>query len=165
VALTFLRLCPAKTKAIVLVDAFLPQPPKDDAARQSQRAQWDSYLKTLAGPDAKDTVGKMIDGMFSSKTTPETRLEIRTKMLAAPTQVRVSAMKGMSELDPPKAGETYQIPVMVFVTEQRPGLDAQLRGIFPNLRSIETWTGYGHFLMMEDPARFNKALEQFLGGL
>ena len=29
VALTFLRLFPAKTKGLVLVDAFIPQPPKD----------------------------------------------------------------------------------------------------------------------------------------
>lgn len=32
VALTFLRLFPAKTRGLVLVDARIPSPPKDDAA-------------------------------------------------------------------------------------------------------------------------------------
>src|SRR5436190_19241923 len=39
VALTFLRLFPAKTKALVMVDAFVPKAPKDDAERAKQKAQ------------------------------------------------------------------------------------------------------------------------------
>jgi len=38
VALTFLRLFPAKTKALVMVDAYVPQAPKDDAERARQGA-------------------------------------------------------------------------------------------------------------------------------
>src|SRR5450755_1974894 len=36
VALTFLRLFPDKTKALVLVDAYVPEAPKDDADRERQ---------------------------------------------------------------------------------------------------------------------------------
>jgi pimeloyl-ACP methyl ester carboxylesterase len=50
-------------------------------------------------------------------------------------------------------------------TPPRPGYEAQLRGIFPHLRKFESWEGSGHFLMMESPDRFNKALEDFLKGL
>ena len=39
--------------------------------------------------------------------------------------------------------------------------EPKLRAVFPNL-AYEAWEGSGHFLMMESPDRFNRALEQFL---
>ena len=126
VALTFLRLFPAKTKALVMVDAYVPQAPKDDAERARQQAQMEPFLRSFNAPNYKETVQKMIEGMFSEKTTPAQREEIRTKMAATPQQVLASAMQGMFALEAPKAGETYGLPVMAIVApSQRP---AGLRG-------------------------------------
>ena len=166
VALTFLRLFPAKTKGLVLVDAFIPQPPKDDAARDAQKAQIEGLLKTWREPGYKDQASKMIDGMFSDKTTPAQREEIRSKMMTAPQYVMVSAFEGMFAMAAPKPGETYDVPVAsIGVKRARPGYDAQLRAIFPKLSKYEEWEGAGHFLMMESPDRFNRSLEEFLAGL
>jgi pimeloyl-ACP methyl ester carboxylesterase len=162
VALTFLRLFPAETKALVLVDAYVPQPPKDDADRAHQKAQMEPFLRSFGEPAYRETQRKMIEGMFSAKTTPAQREEIRTKMMAAPQQVLTSAMRGMFALEAPKAGETYSLPVMAIMAGGRPGNEAFLRTVFPNLRKYETWEGSGHFLMMESPDRFNRALEEFL---
>src|SRR5437879_6407875 len=82
VGLTFVRLFPAKAKALVLVDAFVPQAPKDDAARERQKKQIDGILQTWRGPDYRQSADKMIGSMFSDKTTPAMREEIRTKMLS-----------------------------------------------------------------------------------
>jgi pimeloyl-ACP methyl ester carboxylesterase len=167
VALTFLRLFPARTKALVLVDAYMPEAPKDDAARDRQKAQMEPFLRSFKEPTYKETQRKMIEGMFSAKTTPEQREEIRTKMMATPQHVMASAMEGMFALEAPKAGETYSLPVMAIMSaaQVRPGFEARLRTVFPNLRKFEAWDGSGHFLMMESADRFNRALEEFLAGL
>ncbi|MCX6630626.1 MAG: alpha/beta hydrolase, partial [Candidatus Solibacter sp.] len=158
---------PARTKALVMVDAFMPQAPKDEAERASQKAQMEPFLRSLREPNYKETVQKMIEGMFSAKTTPAQREEIRGKMMAAPQHVLTSAMAGMFALEAPKAGETYSLPVMAIMaaTTSRPGFEARLRAVFPQLRKFESWEGAGHFLMMESAERFNRALEEFLAGL
>jgi pimeloyl-ACP methyl ester carboxylesterase len=167
VGITFLRLFPAKAQALVLVDAFVPQAPKDDAERERQKTQVDNFLQTWRGPKYKEAAEKMIASMFSDKTTPAMREEIRAKMTSAPQHVMVSAFEGMFAMQAPKPGETYSLPVMAVVvqTPGRAGYEAQLRTVFPNLRKYEGWEGSGHFLMMESPDRFNRALEDFLGTL
>ncbi len=44
VAITFLRLFPDRTKSLVLVDAYVPEAPKDDAERDRQKAQDRAFL-------------------------------------------------------------------------------------------------------------------------
>ncbi len=167
VALTFVRLFPAKAKALVMVDAFMPQTPKDEADRAKQKAQMEPFLRSFREPDYKKTAERMIESMFSEKTTPAQREEIRSKMLATPQHVVASAMDGMFAMEGPKPGETYSLPVMALMAANpaRSGNEAQLRTVFPNLRRYEAWEGAGHFLMMESPERFNRALEEFLAGL
>src|SRR6266851_1911182 len=167
VAITFLRLFPARTKALVMVDGFVPQAPKDDADRASQKARMDPFLRSFREPNYKETAQKMIQGMFSDKTTAAQREEIQSKMGATPQHVMASAMEGMFALEAPKPGETYSVPVMAIMVASpgRAGYETQLRAVFPNLRKYEAWEGSGHFLMMESPARFNSALEEFLAGL
>ena len=167
VALTFLRLFPAKAKALMLVDAYVPEAPKDDADRARQKARMEPFLKSFRAPAYRETQRKMIEGMFSAKTTPAQREEILTKMGAAPQHVVASAMDGMFAMEGPKAGETYSLPLMAIMSgsQTRPGYEAQLRTVFPNLRKYEAWEGSGHFLTMESADRFNRALEDFLSGL
>jgi pimeloyl-ACP methyl ester carboxylesterase len=167
VIFSFMKLFPEKTTALVMVDAFIPQPPKNDEDRAKQKAQMEPFLKTLRAPEYKQTATMMIASMFSAKTPPAMRDEIRAKMLATPQHVMASAMEGMFALEAPKPGETYKVPVMAIMAANpsRAGFEAQLRGTFPNLRKYEAWEGSGHFLMMESPERFNKSLEDFLAGL
>jgi pimeloyl-ACP methyl ester carboxylesterase len=167
VALTFLRLFANKTKAIVFVDAYVPQAPKDEAARTAQSARMGPFLRSLREPAYQETTQKMIESMFSDKTTPAMREEIRSKMAATPQHVMASAMEGMFAIEAPKSGESYSVPAMAIVADSlgRANDEAQLRVVFPNLRKHETWQGSGHFLMMESPGRFNTALEQFLESL
>jgi pimeloyl-ACP methyl ester carboxylesterase len=167
VALTFLRLFPNKARAIVFVDAYVPQTPKDEADRAAQSARMGPFLRSLREPAYRETTQKMIESMFSDKTTPAMREEIRSKMAATPQHVMASAMEGMFAIEAPKSGESYSVPVMAIVAASpgRANDEAHLRVVFPNLRKYEAWQGSGHFLMMESPARFNTALEQFLVSL
>jgi pimeloyl-ACP methyl ester carboxylesterase len=166
VAIEFMRLFPAKTKAVVFVDAYIPLPPKSEAEQAAQKARMEPFIRSFRVPTYKETAAKMVDSMFSDKTTPAQREEIRTKMAAAPQHVMVSAMEGMLELEPFKQGETHDLPVLAIMvaSPDRAGLEANLRTIFPNLK-YEGWKGSGHFLMMESPDRFNRSLTEFLAGL
>src|SRR6185295_4498854 len=87
VAITFLRLFPAKVESLVMVDSFLPTAPKDDADRAAQKARMEPFLRSFRAPEYKDTAQKMIETMFSDKTTPDQRQEIRSRMLATPQYV------------------------------------------------------------------------------
>ena len=164
VVLTFLRLFPAKTSSLVLVDAFIPPPPKSVEDEAKSKAQMEPFLAGFEKPDYKETMTKMITSMYSAKTTPAMRAEITAKMTATPQHVVVGAMRGMFSMPNVKAGETYDLPVLVIMNANpaRPGYEERLRKMFPKLRGYEPWDGVGHFLMMEDPGRFNTALAKFL---
>jgi pimeloyl-ACP methyl ester carboxylesterase len=165
VSLTYLRMFPDKVKAIVLVDSFFPTPPKDDKEKAQQDAQMKMFTQAFRLSTYKDTANRTIQAMFSDKTTPEMREEIRTKMTSTPQHVIASAMEGMFTLKAPGETEKHPQPLMAVLASKRPGFEDRLRATFPNLVKYDTWEGSGHFLMMESPARFNAELEEFLSGL
>ena len=157
VALEFLRLFPQKAKAVVFVDGYLRfEPAGPDRSAQKIRAA--NYKPWMSG---------LIDGMFSPNTTPEMRAEIKSKMLAAPHQMLVSAWEGMRNVAPIAPQEKYSIPALAILTggPTRAAYEKRLRKVFPGLRGYETWEGSGHFLMMESPERFNASLAAFVDGL
>ena len=161
VALTFMRLFPAKTRGLVMVDAYIPQP-----ATAVQKAKMDASIKSWWDPGYREQARTMIESMFSDKTTTAQREEIRSKMMTTPQHVLASAFEGMLLMEGVKPGETFDVPVAAILAKRsRPGYEAQLKAIFPKLSKYEEWEGAGHFLMMESPDRFNRSLEEFLAGL
>ena len=100
--------------------------------------------------------------MFSDRTSDDLRAQIRSKMLATPEHVRVAAVTSLSKLPPPDPAQSFDVPALAIVaTYTTDAAAAVMRPIFPKLR-VEQWENYGHFLMMEDAARFNRSLESFL---
>ncbi len=165
VAFTVLRLFPKKVKGIVFVDGFLMTVPKDDAEKEARAKQREQLSKTWHAENYKQSAAGMINSMFTDKTSPELREEIKTKMGAAPQHVLASAFDGMFSMEPPKPGENYPVPMMAVLAKGSAANEAQLRAIFPNLRKYESWQGSGHFLMMESPERFNSLLREFVSGI
>ncbi len=164
VALTFLRNYPAKTAGLVIVDGFIRQPPKDAAEREKMQASGKAFASMYRTPDYRTPMTKMVEGMFSPLTSSEMRERIRSRMLSTPQHVVASAMEGMLTMRPLE-NETFQAPVLAVMArgkQGRPGYEAYLRTVFPNLRGYQEWEQVGHFLMMEQPEKFNAALEEFL---
>jgi pimeloyl-ACP methyl ester carboxylesterase len=167
VALTFLKRYPEKVSGLVIVDGFIPPPPKDNAEREKRAAQLAEMAKTYRSPDYKSAMSSMFKFMFTSQTPDAMQDEIRTKMLAAPQYVVASAMEGMLALEPLAAGTRFPVPAMAIMVkrESQSSYEEYLRSLFPNLRAYQAWEGAGHFLMMEQPKRFNTALTEFLDGM
>jgi pimeloyl-ACP methyl ester carboxylesterase len=166
IAYSFVRMFPGQVKAMVLVDATVGPEAANARERAAQQLRYQQRAQNLSGTVGEKNFLANVEAMFSPKTTSAMRAQIRAKMLATPEHVRVAAVTSPSELNPPPAGEMFGIPAIAIQAAQKGTLEraAAMRSIFPNLR-LEQWEHSGHFLMMEDPARFNRSLEKFLAGL
>ena len=161
VAAQFLRLYPEKVAALVIVDGFLPLPPKDEADRRKQLAQGAGAVKALQAADYKAFDMRAINTMFTPRTNPALRTEIIDKMTAVPQQVMASAMEGMYSMK--TLTERYpNIPVEAVM--QKRGANGYQDYLKQHFRLIDyqEWGDTGHFLMMEHPERFNQVLVDFL---
>jgi pimeloyl-ACP methyl ester carboxylesterase len=162
VAVQFLRMHPEKVMGLVIVDGFVPQPPKDDAEREKQTAQWQQLAKSYRSPEYKTAATRMLDFMFTKDTPPPLREEIQTKMMSAPQYVMASAMEGMGTMQP--VTESWpKVPAVAMMVkrESSAGYQDFLKAHF-QLEGYQDFEGAGHFLMMEQPDKFNEALLEFL---
>ena len=162
VAVQFLRMHPEKVAGIMIVDGFIPEPPKDDADREKMEKQWAGVVKAYHQPDYKTFANRMIESMFTKQTDAGMREQIRTKMLSAPQYVMASAMDGMGAMAP--FTESFpKLPVAAIMVKH--GNSGQFQEFLKerfHLVDYEAWEGAGHFLMMEQPEKFNSALLAFL---
>jgi pimeloyl-ACP methyl ester carboxylesterase len=166
VAIAFLQLFPEKSKALVLADSYIPRVGNWASDRAKQIAQREQLLQLFRRATYKEEAPKILETMFSDKTTAGQRREILTKMLATPQYVMVSAMEDLFEFELPTPPPTYSLPVLAIMAAKPDSKEneARLRTLFSDITYTE-WPGAGHFLMMESPNRFNRALTSFLSKL
>ncbi len=154
VALQFYRMFPAKTAGIAMIDGVIPRAPADAAAREKRLADLRLNYDSSAP--------KMIESMFGAKTPPALREEIKSKMLATPRHVAINAMEGMMRMQLDTKTK-IDVPAWALLAD-RPalkGYEEFVRGFIPKL-DYEAWEGHSHFLMMEDPVRFQNSLTVWL---
>lgn len=155
VARQFYRKYPQKTLAIVIVDGALRP--------FGNKQMMDQFVAGLRGPNYKEFGQQMLAGMAGPHLSSETQERIKTSFLNTPHYVLVSAMEGMADasiwgqdkIDVPVLAVLAKSPFFAADTEQFN------RSIAPNLE-YQMWEDVGHFLMMEKPKQFNKAVLAFL---
>jgi pimeloyl-ACP methyl ester carboxylesterase len=113
------------------------------------------------GPLTREARTAMIEGMFVPSTSPELRAQILAMMLGAPDATAAGAMAAM--FDPKNQSEQkIMAPALsIFAGNSNFATDQSAKEMLPNWSS-EQFAGTGHFLMMEQPARFNAALRTFV---
>jgi len=151
----FYRKFPEKTRALVIVDGGLR--PFGD------KETMEKFVASLNAPNYEENTGKMIDGMTSPIQDADLRAKIKLAMLRTPQFVAASEME--STLDPELwKPDKIDVPVLMILAKQ-PAWSADyekfVRGIVPHL-DWQMWEGVSHFLMMEKPTEFNRALVAFL---
>lgn len=155
VAVRFLQMYPDKVAGIVIADGLLMEPIEDDAARVRMKAQWDLMSKA---PRAQS-----LASMFTSHSDPLMRERIELTMLAAPQLVAGSAIQGMAAYMATGLRENFpKLPVLAIMALNIPGFRELLDRHF-HLVDYVRFEGSGHFLMMEQPERFNTLLRDFAG--
>lgn len=154
VAVRVFRDNPAIVDAIVALDGPIWK------ARRTTPQPW---LKDLQR-DYRGVATRFIESMFVTNTPLFVRAEIKRKMLLTPPHVGISAMQVMGASDVWLKGPV-RIPVLAVVATRRATrYDDRKRlhqDVFPNMQ-YEFWGEAGHFLMMEQPDRFNRLLVGFL---
>lgn len=152
----FYRLFPEKTGALVFVDGALwPFVPRE-AAEPILASMRADYARAAA---------PMVEGITRGMLSAAQREQVKAKMLGTPAHVAVGAMEGMMDEANWKE-DVIGVPVLAVIartpywpadTEQR------FRRLAPRL-DFRMWDGVSHFLMMDKPEEFNRALSTFLAG-
>src|SRR5581483_2255337 len=147
----FYRRYPEKTRALVIVDGSL-RPFGDKAAVEK-------LMAPMRGPNYQEFAGRMIDGMVRPVKDEARRAEIKAAMLRTPQHVAVGAFDAM--LDPAIwQQDKITVPVLAIHARQpmwTPEYEQFVRDLIPHL-DYQVWDGVSHFLMMDEPQKFNDAL-------
>lgn len=141
---------PTQIAGLVIVDGTV-------AAKGSPRPDRTALFREMRS-DYDASVTKTVESMFSAHTSPELRKEILAQMLSTPHNVGISAREALYST---RVWDNAPVQVPTLAIYKGPRTYTVMRAQFPNLE-FEAWEGYGHFLMMEDPARFNARLRAFL---
>lgn len=151
----FYRKYPAKTKALVIVDGGLRPLGSKEAMEK--------FIAGLKGPAYAENVGRLIDNMTSPIQDAALREKIKTAMLQTPQYVGVSEFE--STLDEALwKPDKIDVPVLMVLAKQplwSTEYEQFARGLVPDL-DYQVWENVSHFLMMEQPQKFNAALVAFL---
>ena len=115
------------------------------------------------GPLTREARQTMVESMFVPATSPELRAQILAMMLGAPEATAVGASRAM--FDPQlqaQGSQAIAAPALsVFAGGPGFGNTDATKEVVPNWSS-EKFDGTGHFLMMEQPDRFNLVLRAFV---
>ena len=115
------------------------------------------------GEGCREQAAAFIDSLRGEKTPPALAGEIKARMLATPCHVLAGAMEQF--VDPAFWPQVpLDVPALA-VYAPSPHLESDfnqyLKSLLPRVEYQE-WQGAGHFLMLEEPARFNQVLADFL---
>jgi pimeloyl-ACP methyl ester carboxylesterase len=151
----FYRKFPEKTRALVIVEGALR--PFGD------KAMMEKFVARLKAPNYEENAGKLIDSMTSPVRDAALREKIKSAMLRTPQYVASAEFDSTLD-DALWKPDKINVPVLMILAKQ-PAWSAEyeqfVRGLVPDL-DYQLWEGVSHFLMMEEPERFNSALIAFL---
>lgn len=164
VARHYLRNFKNPATAFVCVDGAFPDPLPGIPADEWEK-QMTAFAGLFQGPGYRDFTKGFVASMLGPDINPDLRDEILVRMLAAPQHVGADSMKNF--VDPVNwAGppvQTRTLAVYAASPQLPPDYGTELKKVFPNL-DYRVWDGVGHFLMMEQPEKFNQALIEFIRG-
>lgn len=153
VMLEFARLYPKKVAAIVAVDAMFPS--------HAESAAFAAFAARFQGPDALASREKMVRGMFTPATSPETRALIEKVMLGAPPATAAGAMLGIADTSA-WIDDTHDLPFLQIAAATSQHLTEEgMKRRFPRATFVRI-PDTGHFLHLEKPAEVNQVLLDWL---
>ena len=163
VAVQFLADYPGEARGLCNADGAFFWLPDDPGEIPPWEAEMKGLSDGLSGPDRENLVLWFINATFYGRTPEDLRKEITGVMSSADPYAANSSMAEFirrenwvrRSFSVPSLAVYSKIPELTAETAQK------LRETFPDLTYVE-WTDTGHFLMMEQPDRFNGLLVDFL---
>ncbi len=153
----FYRNFPEKTRGLVIVDGGL----KAMGTRESMKP----FLDPLRLPAYRASAEKSVEYITQGMKDPKVRAEVKTAMINTPQNVMVSAFEGM--LDPtiwPTPTDRIKVPTLALMANNgnwNSEYEKYVRELVPGIE-YQKWDGVSHFLMMDEPQKFNDTVLAFL---
>ena len=105
-----------------------------------------------------DAMRKVVSAMFTEKSDPVLIERITSDMCSAPLDVNAGTIRGWLMYDFGEALDKTTVPVRCICSDRGPfNLEAARQHC--HSFEVEFMSGVGHFVMLEDPATFNRLLE------
>jgi len=150
---------PARVGSLVLIDGAYWNGTTQAGIDRAVAANV-GYARRLRDPAQYRAVASAaIDTMFTARTPVALRRALKEEMLRVPPHVAASTMLELARSRVWTFGPS-RVPTHVAMADTRGNraLEQFVRRMFPQTRRWEWWAGAGHFLHLEDPARFSRWL-------
>ncbi len=154
----FLELHPERVAGLVIVDG--PLKSFFDSPEEGRK-----LIAPLSGPGWKEWAAKFVDGMLAPMHSAEDRKHVRAVMLGTLQRVLLSSMEQTFEPELWRA-QPIRVPLMLVLAKQ-PAWDAAYRAYVEKLAPGLRWEmldNVSHFLMLDEPERFDELMRSFLVG-
>ena len=148
------RLMPERVIGLVGVDTF------QDLDRKQTRAPLDERLSRFRNSFVEAS-HEVVKSMFAEKSDPELAARIVADMSSSPSHVGIGAIEAMGDYDAAKAMESIQVPIRCVCSDYQP-FDTEAADQHSSSFKVTFMSGVGHFVMLEDPATFNRLLEEII---
>ena len=156
VVLEAARRMPERVRGVVLVDIFL------DVEERTPGEQIDAMAKQLEG-DYKTTVTSSRPSISSCRLLrPVVRERVLGHVTALPPDISIPLLRETWGYDPLPALREIKAPIRAVNADKFPTNLEVNRRHMPGYDAVIV-EGTAHYLMLEDPARFGRALDQALG--
>ena len=154
VAIEAARLLEGRVIGIIGVDTF-----KTIGAPAPSKAQVDALIKPFEADFIGQTRTLVTEHLFVKGANPQLAQKVAYDMSLSPPRVGVASLRALWEYDFAEPLKDISVPIVAINSDLgEPVNEARIRKVLPKFRAV-TLAGDGHFLMMEDPQRFNSALE------
>jgi pimeloyl-ACP methyl ester carboxylesterase len=154
VAIEAARLVKDRVVGIIGVDTF-----KTIGAPVPSKPQTDAIVKRFEADFIGQTRAMVAERFFAPGANETLKGKVAYDLSLTPQRVGVGALRAALEYDFTGPLEDVSVPIVAINSDLgEPVNEARIRKVLPKFRAV-TLAGDGHFLMLEDPARFNPALE------
>jgi pimeloyl-ACP methyl ester carboxylesterase len=154
VALEATRKLGARVIGIIGVDTF-----KEIGAPAPTQAQIDAFVKPLEADFIGATRKLITEHFFTKDADPQLVQKIAYDMSLSPPRVAIPSIRGLFAMDFPAVLKDINVPIVAIESDLGgPVNEARIKKVIPAFHAV-TIPDSGHFLMMDDAARFNPVLE------
>jgi pimeloyl-ACP methyl ester carboxylesterase len=150
----------AKVLGLIGIDTF-----KEVAEPVMSRQRLDALLKPFQDDFIGTTRKFVSEVMFTKQADPKFVSKVAYDMSLEPPAVAIASIRGLFEVDYPSVLKGLTMPIVAINSDLgKPVDEARIRHVAPTFHMVVI-PGTGHFLMMEEPKRFNPVLQQQIAQL
>ncbi len=123
------------------------------------KAQVDGLIKPFEADFIGSTRELVTEHLFVAGGNRDLANKVAYDISLSPQRTAIPALRALLEYDFTEPLKEIAVPIVAIDSDLgEPVNEARIRKVLPKFHAV-TIKGVGHFLMMEDPARFNTALE------